>query len=111
MTYLCNVPPGCLSRVQVVDVTFNKPFKDEVSRLFEDHHDKHLELYVEGKLPASQRRIFMTKWVGQAWKKISRMKESIIRSFKKCSLSVALDGSENAHVSIDGIPNYEMTYL
>ena len=36
------------------------------------------------------------------------MKESIIRSFKKCGLSVALDESENAQVSIDGIPNYEM---
>ena len=29
-------------------------------------------------------------------------------SFKKCGLSVALDGSENAQVSIDGIPNCEM---
>ena len=51
----------------------------------------------------------MTKWVGRAWKKISGMKESIIRSFKKFGLSVALDGSENAQVSIDGIPNYEMS--
>ena len=29
-------------------------------------------------------------------------------SFKKCHLSVALDGSENPQVRIDGIPNYEM---
>ena len=36
------------------------------------------------------------------------MKESIIRNFKRCSFSVALDGSENAQVSIDSIPNYEM---
>ena len=80
----------------MVDVTVDKPFKNEVRRLFEDHLDKHLELYVEGKLPASQRRILMIKWVGQAWKKINGMKESIKRSFKKCGLSVALDGSENA---------------
>ena len=63
---------------------------------------------MEGKLSASQRRILMTKWVGQARKKISGMTESIIRSFKKCGFSVALDGSENAQVSIDGIPNYKM---
>ena len=47
----------------------------------------------------------MTKCVGQAWKKICGIEESIIRSFKKCGLSVALDGSENAKVNIDGIPN------
>ena len=46
-------------------------------------------------LSASQRRILMTKWVGQAWKKIIGMKEPIIKSFKKCGLSVAFDGSKN----------------
>ena len=71
-----------------------------VRRLFEDHLDEHLELHVEGKLSASQRRILMTKWVSQAWKKISGMKESIRRSFKICGLSVALDGSENVQLSM-----------
>ena len=65
--------------VQVVDVMVNKPFKDDVHHLFVDHPDKHLELYVEGKLSGSQQRILMTKWVGQAWKKISGMKELIIK--------------------------------
>ena len=90
------------------DVTVNKPFKDEVRRLFEDHLKKHLDLYLEGKLSASQRRISMITWVGRAWKKISGMKESVTRSFKKYGLLVALDESGNAQVSIDGIPNYEI---
>ena len=63
---------------------------------------------MEGKLSASQRRLLMTKWVGQGWKKISGMNELIIRSFKKCSFLVALDRSKNGQVSIDDIPNYEM---
>ena len=37
----------------------------------------------------------MTKWVGEAWSKVGKMKDSIIRSFKKCGLSVALDGSDD----------------
>ena len=94
------IPPTILPPL-IVPV--NKPFTDEVRRLFEDHPGKHLELYVEGKLLSSQRRILMTKWVGQAWKKISERKESIVRSFKKCGLSVALDGSENTQMSINGI--------
>ena len=36
------------------------------------------------------------------------MKEQIIRSFNYCGLSIALDGSKNAQVSSDDIPNYEM---
>ena len=34
-------------------------------------------------------------WVGEAWSKVGKMKDSIIRSFKKCGLSVALDGSDD----------------
>ena len=97
----------CTSRVQVVDVMVNKPFKDEVRRLFENHLDSNFERYVEGKISASERRVLMTKWVGEAWSKVGKMKDSIIRSFKKCGLSVALDGSEDDQVNIEGIPNYQ----
>ena len=89
-TSLVNVPPGCTSRVQVVDLLINKPFKDEVRSLFEDHLDKILYQYVDGKINASQRRVLMTKSVGEAWSKVGKMKDSIIRSFKKCGLSVAI---------------------
>ena len=51
-TSLVNVPPGCTSRVQVVDVLINKPFKNEVCSLFEDHLDKNLDQYVDGKINA-----------------------------------------------------------
>ena len=50
----------------------------------------------------------MTKWVGEAWSKVGKMKDSIIRSFKECGLSVALDGSENDEVNIEGLPEYQM---
>ena len=109
MTSICNVSPGCTLLVPVVYVTVKKPFKYEIPRLFEDHLDKRLELYAKGKFSTSQQRILMTKWVDQAWKKISGMKELSIRNFKKCCLSVALDASKNAPVSIDSIPNYEMS--
>ena len=36
------------------------------------------------------------------------MKDFIIRSFKKCALSVALDGSGNDEVNIEGLPEYQM---
>ena len=51
-TSLVNVPPEFTSRVQVVDVLINKPFKDEVRSLFEDNLDKYLNQYVDDKINA-----------------------------------------------------------
>ena len=107
-TSLVHVPPACTSRVQVVDVLINKPFKDEVRSLLEDHVGKIFDQYVGGKINASQRRVLMTKWVGEAWSKVGKMKDSIICSFKKCGLSVALDGSENNEVNMEGFPEYQI---
>ena len=107
-TSLVNAPPGCISRVQAVNVLINKPFKDKVRSLFEDHFDKNLDQYVDGKINASQQRVLMTKWVREAWSKVGKMKDSITLSFKKCGLSVALDGSENDEVNIEGLPEYQM---
>ena len=100
-----NVRPSCKSRVQVVDVLINKKFKEEVRSFFEDHLDRNLDQYVDGKINGSQRRVFMTKWVGEACSKVGRMKDSVIRSFKKCGLSMALDGSENDEGNIEGMPS------
>ena len=50
----------------------------------------------------------MTKWVGEAWFKFGKMKDSIIRFLKKCGLSVALDECENDEVNIEGLLEYQM---
>ena len=71
-TSLVNVSPWCTSRVQVVEVLINKPFKDEVRSVFEDHLDKNLDQYVDGKINATQQRVFMTTWVGGAWSKVRK---------------------------------------
>ena len=50
----------------------------------------------------------MKKWVGEACPKVGKMKHFIIRFFKKCGLSVALDGSEKDEVTIEGLRQYQM---
>ena len=50
----------------------------------------------------------MIKWVGEAWYKFGKMNHFITLSFKKCGLSVALDGSQNDEVNIEGLPEYQM---
>ena len=70
--------------------------------------DQNLDQYVDGKINASQRRVLMTKWDCEAWPKVGKMKDSIIGYFKKCGLSVALNGSENDKVNIEGLLEYQM---
>ena len=61
--------------------------------------------YVRGKISACERRILFTKWVGQAWENILA-KDMVIRSLKKCVISVAIDGSEDTEINIVGLEGY-----
>ena len=69
-TALVNIGGGITSYLQVVDVTVNKPFKDYVKTMSEEHIEDNLKLYTEGKITTLQRRILMKVWCGKAWSKI-----------------------------------------
>ena len=102
-TVLVNIPPGCASKVQPLDVSINKPFKDYLQTQFEKHRDENIELYINNKLTASKRQVLVNKWVAEAWEKIKINKEMIIRAFTKCGITNNKDGSENHLVHFEGI--------
>lgn len=99
------VPAGTTSLVQPVDVAFNAPFKAAIDAMANSHLQENLDDYVKGRISASQKNLF-TKWVGKAWEDISSKKDMIIFSFKKCGISVAIDGSEDDQINIESIQNY-----
>ena len=70
------------------------------------HLQDNLDDYVRGRITTSQRRVLLTKWVGKAWEEISAKKEMTIRSFKKCGISVAIDGSEDGQINIESLDKY-----
>lgn len=49
------VPPGCTSLVQPLDVCINKPLKDRIYNLAEEHYTKHLDQWTQNRYTASQR--------------------------------------------------------
>ena len=100
------VPPGATSLVQPLDVCINAPFKAAVSRLANEHVADNLEKYVQGSIPAGERRILLTRWVGQAWDEISTKTGTIIWSFRKCAISVPIDGSADEDINIQGFEAY-----
>jgi len=61
-----------------------------------------------GKLSASDRRILMTQWIGGAWDKCMADGTSTIRVFKKCGISVPIDGSQDELINIHGLEGYQI---
>ena len=79
------VPPGTTSLVQPVDVVFNAPFKAAIDKLATERLHHNVNAYLHGQINASQKRILLTTWIGQAGKKLLP-EEMIRRSFKRSVL-------------------------
>ena len=86
---------GLAPLCQPLDVCIKKPFKEVAKCQHEAHMSENLQLYTEGKLSASDRQVLLTKSVGKAWQEVNQSKDTIIRSFKKCGISLDLSGSED----------------
>ena len=65
---------------------------------------KHLTQYSE--FTASERRVLLSKWIGEAWEKVCTKPEIITRGFRKCGISIAVDGSEDEVININGVDDY-----
>ena len=71
---------------------------------------ENLQLYVEGKITASARRILLTKWIGEAWQEVADNKEMIIRSFRKVGIALPVNGSDDGDIHIEGLDDYKFSY-
>ena len=89
-----------------MDVIVNKTLKESIRIQSEQHLQENLDKYTSGKITASERRVLITNWCGNAWSRLD--KDSVIRGFKKIGLSVELDGSESTSVNIPKLPMYKM---
>ena len=106
-TIMVSIPAGCTSCIQPLDVCIHKPFKDTVQAEHERHQQENLNLDTENKMSTPERRILIMKWVVNAWQKVCSDKDMVIRPFKKCGISVNLDGSEDKNVNIKSLPHYK----
>lgn len=92
-TDLAIIPGRLTSVLQPLDVCLNKPFKDRVRQrwmawMAEGIH----ELTATGRQKKPSEEL-MCQWIGEAWRDIPR--EMVARSFLKCGITNALDGSED----------------
>ena len=91
-----------------MDVVFNRPFKAAVEKEATQHLQENLSAYVTGQINAGERRVLITKWIANAWENVSSNVDMVIRSFRKCGISVAIDGSEDDDINIEGLAEYSV---
>ena len=68
---------------------------------------RNSDQFLTGTVTASERRIFFTKWTGQAWQDVSRrLLDTIIRSFVKCGIVLPTSGQRDNEINLSGLENY-----
>uniref|UniRef100_A0A1E1X1Z9 HTH CENPB-type domain-containing protein n=1 Tax=Amblyomma aureolatum TaxID=187763 RepID=A0A1E1X1Z9_9ACAR len=91
-THLVVIPGGMTSILQPLDVCLNKPFKDRLRQLYWDWIECGSTSTPAGRLKRPSAST-VAQWVSAAWYGLPN--ETVRRAFKKCSISNALDGSED----------------
>jgi hypothetical protein len=73
------IPGGTTGFVQVCDTVVNRSLKARIEELADQYIDENEREWVEGKYSVSQRRVLLTKWVGQAWEDMHVEDSDMIR--------------------------------
>lgn len=92
-TTLAVIPGGLTSVLQPLDVCLNKPFKDRLRKMWQEWMcSDQVQTTKGGNLKKPDIEV-VAKWVKDAWDSIPA--DMVRRSFLKCSISNALDGTED----------------
>lgn len=87
------IPGGCTSVLQPLDVSVNKPFKTYIRKLWISWMISGEKEFTKGGAMKKPGLSLVVEWVKEAWDSIPE--ELIIKSFKKCAISNAMDGTED----------------
>ena len=87
------IPGSLTSLVQPLDVCLNKPFKDRLREKWMTWMMSGEKTFTPGGQLRAASLVTVCQWVKESWQELS--KEMVERSFKKCGISNALDGTED----------------
>ena len=107
-------PTDCTEQVQPIDGGVGYQLKVETGHEFEDwlEDDENLDLWENGKLSESDKRILITKFVGAAWEKLCSNKNfNPDVYFQKTGCLLTVDGSEDDLVNVEGLPYYKPAFV
>lgn len=103
---LCYTPENCTDLVAVTDAGLGNEIKRRMVKSYKNDLEsskERLEAWKSGRVSASERRILMTKWLGDAWEDFcGNHQDQITAAFKRCGMYNALDGSESHLIKLQG---------
>ena len=103
------IPGGTTGFIQVCDTVINKSLKSRIEELADQYIDENEREWVEGKYSVSQRRVLLTKWVGQAWEDMHAKDSDMIRqAFVQVGLGLPIDGSRDHEIKIKDFPDVQV---
>jgi hypothetical protein len=98
------IPGGCTGYVQVCDILFNKLLKDFIKDSEQAWIEKNMELWENGKLKISERRIQLTEWIAQGVKFIhDEYADALRKTFCNVGLALPPNGSRDRFLKIKGM--------
>lgn len=97
-------PENCTDCVSPCDRNVGQELKRRIAELFDAHYEKY-EAFWDNDVTCRQKRMLVAQWVAIVWKEVRlgvKGREMIRNSFVKCGFAVAMDGSENNLIELQG---------
>ena len=109
-TSVAVIPGGCTSKIQPLDVCLNKPLKCYCLNQWMEYMQKQVATPEPGERPKTAKQQVID-WVVDSNKLLKSKGEMFIKSFLVCSVSNALDGSQNSIICCTKeLPDMMITY-
>ena len=99
-----HIPANCTDKLQPLDVSINKPLKDEMKRRFQTWYAVVVEKQLNNNIPIEQVKVEMpasiiknesAKWMMSTWQALQKRPELAINGFRKAGILNAVNSVTN----------------
>ena len=101
------LPENHTDKVQPIDAGYGKMIKKKIGEQMEKWLEKeeNLEMWHDS-IPATTRKVLMTKWAGEAWRELSSDEDFVKKLFEKTGCLMTADGEDAEKVRPQGLEPY-----